>query len=111
MMDCPNCASELKKVIGKKKHEKIPVQRRYKGGIETSIYGDTRSRNDIARGIAAPVGAMKIDICISCKWTSIWRHDGPPIEISKGKTSAIWRLIESGVGLDYKSQLKKYGYR
>ena len=103
-MDCPHCEVEVKKVAGLKKHERVPVQRRYQGGIVTRYYGMTALQEPI------PDGAMRIDECKSCHWKSIWRHDGERIEHSKG-VSVTWRLITSGMGINEKEHLKKYGFK
>lgn len=114
MTDCPHCDAELAK-IGKKykkKHEIIPIQRRYKGGVLTSHHGFSFSEKHPNKVI--PEGSMKTDECKSCHWKSVWRLDGPSYDYGETldkKSGPTWRLIESGLNIDVKGYLKKYGFR
>ena len=54
-----------------KKPERIKIQRRYQGGIITTIKGDTRAQTPIGLGMLPPDGMTVTDRCKSCGWTSI----------------------------------------
>lgn len=70
-MDCPRCEQKLQGLMNLKKHERIKLQRRYQGGIITSIKGDTRSQDCAGLGQIPPNGMTVTDRCKSCGWTSI----------------------------------------
>lgn len=75
IMDCPRCAEKLKGVAKLKKHERIPIQRRYQGGVKTRIIGDTRPNTNEGRGMLPPNGMVIIDECKSCHRKSVMRYN------------------------------------
>lgn len=74
-MDCPKCKEKLKGLMNLKKHKRIPLQRRYAGGIITKVIGDTRPQTPEGRGRLPPDGMKIIDECKSCHWKSVMTYN------------------------------------
>ena len=74
-MDCPRCEAKLKGVMKLPKNKRIPLQRRYKGGIITSVRGDTRKQTVEGMKELPPDGMTVTDECKSCHWKSTKRYD------------------------------------
>ena len=112
-MDCPYCEAQLRKIGTqyKKRYEIIPIQRKFQGGIVTTRYGYKRGKTVDSLKESIPDGVMFIDKCKSCGWTSVWRKDGIKYDYSFGVTGATWRNIESGLNINTKHHLKKYGFK
>lgn len=70
-MDCPRCTAKLKNIMQIKKHLRIPLQRRYQGGIVTMIKGDMRSSAEKEKGCIPTNGMIVTSECKSCHWKSI----------------------------------------
>ena len=71
-MDCPRCTAQLKKMpTGKRnKRAREKWKKKYAGGVDTKIFGDTRPSTIEGQGQEPPDGMTVIDKCRSCGWTS-----------------------------------------
>lgn len=109
-MDCPQCSRQVDRVAGMKKHERQPILRRFQGGVKIiGRYGCTDK--ELTSGVSVGEGAILVEQCQSCKWTSVHRHDGDRIQLDRGKKAIPWRLVECGHNVDVNAILRKYGFK
>ena len=109
-MDCPNCSKKVREVEGRKKHERVPVLRRFRGGIKIiGRYGCTDRQ--LTCGASPPEGAIIVEKCRSCGWMSIHRHDGEMVNCNENRVAILWRLLDCGMTVNVNKWLSKYGYK